>query len=249
MPFAIDTQPITTQPVPRLLLLLTVLSVVAVGFGLFMGLVAAGEDIEQGNVQRIFYIHMPTFFGGFVAFGATVIGGIQYLRTRQTRWDTLALAGVEVGMMLSLINLLTGMVWAYPIWNVWWTWDPRLTAEAIMILTYQAYLMLRAGIDNPEQRRRFASVYGIVAIVTVLITLFIVRVVPSTIHPVVIGPSVQNSAIGAFDLNATSGVGAAIAVNLLIWSTLVPLVMMWWRIRLEHLVEQVQVRKAALLET
>jgi heme exporter protein C len=248
MPFAIDTPQAATQAVPRMLVILTVLTVLAIGFGLFMGLVAAGEDIEQGNVQRIFYIHMPAFFGGFVAFGVTVVGGIQYLRTRQTRWDTVALAGVEVGMVLSLINLLTGMVWAYPIWNVWWTWDPRLTAEAIMILTYAAYLMLRAGIDNPEQRRRFASVYGIVAIVTVLITLFIIRVVPSTIHPVVIGPSVQNSAIGAFDLNATSGVGLAIAINLLIWSTVVPLVMMWWRVRLENLAEQVRVQKAALLD-
>ena len=57
-------------------------------------------------------------------------------------------------MALALINLLTGMIWARPIWNTWWTWDPRLTSEAIMILTYAAYLMLRNGIENPEQRRR-----------------------------------------------------------------------------------------------
>ncbi len=234
------------QPLPRLLLILTVVTPLAVLLGLYMALVRAGTDIDQGDVQRIFYIHMPSFFAAFVGYGAGVIGGIQYLRTQQSRWDILALAGVEVGLALSLINLITGMIWARPIWNTWWTWDPRLVSEAIMILTYSAYLMLRAGIENPDQRRRFASVYSILAVVTVLVTLFIIRVVPSTIHPVVIGPSPQN-AVGGFELNATPGVGAALGINLLIWSTLVPVVLMWWRIRLAAFAEHVSRRRAELV--
>jgi heme exporter protein C len=168
-----------------------------------------------------------------------------YLRTREVRWDTLALAGVEVGMALSLINLVTGSIWARPIWNTWWTWDPRLTSAAIMVLTYAAYLMLRSGIENPSVRRRFASVYGIVAISTVLLTLFIIRIIPTTIHPAVIGPSPQNAS-GGFE--ATTQVAVALVPNLIIWSTLVPVTLMWWRIRLENRQEAVNQKKLELLE-
>jgi hypothetical protein len=162
-----------TTRFPRLLAGLTGLTILGVIGGLYMALGYAGTDALQGNVQRIFY--------------ATVLGGIMYLRTRSARWDHLALAGVEVGFALTLVNLLTGMVWSRPIWNTWWTWDPRLTLEAIMALTYAAYLMLRGGIDNVEMRRRFASVYGILAIITVILVLVIIRVRDDTIHPVVIG--------------------------------------------------------------
>ena len=238
---------ITPEPTPRLLSILTVVTIISVAVGLYMGLVYAGTDLEQGDVQRIFYIHMPAFFGAFLAFGATVLGGIQYLRTRNVKWDTLALAGVEVGMALALINLITGSIWARPIWNTWWTWDPRLTSEAIMILAYAAYLMLRNGIEGEEQRRRFASVYGILAFATVIITLVIIRIRPDTIHPAVIGPSPQD-AQGTFELQATSGVGAALSVNMLIWPLLVPITLLWYRIRLENYAQRVQALKARLLD-
>ena len=91
---------------PRWLLILTIITPLAVLFGLYMGLAYAGTDIEQGNVQRIFYVHMPAFFGAFFAFSAGVIGGIQYLRTRALKWDTLALAGIEVGIALAVVNLV-----------------------------------------------------------------------------------------------------------------------------------------------
>lgn len=231
-------------PLLRILTLVTVLGVLA---GLYMGLGYAGTDITQGNVQRIFYIHMPSFFGAFIALSVTVIGGVQYLRTRRARWDALALAGAEVGLALTLINLITGAIWARPIWNTWWTWDPRLTSSAIMTLTYAAYLMLRSGIENPEQRRRFASVYGIVAIVTVIMTLVIIRIRPDTIHPAVIGPSAQN-AQGTFELQATAGVGAALGINMIIWGFLVPITLMWHRIRLEKKSEFVHNLRMRLLE-
>lgn len=227
-------------PLLRVLTLVTVLGVLA---GLYMGLGYAGTDITQGDVQRIFYIHMPAFFGAFVALSVTVVGGIQYLRTRRPRWDALALAGAEVGLALTLVNLITGMIWARPIWNTWWTWDPRLTSSAIMTLTYAAYLMLRSGIENPEQRRRFASVYGIVAIVTVIMTLVIIRIRPDTIHPAVIGPSAQN-AQGTFELEATAGVGAALGINLIVWGLLVPVTLVWHRYRLQAEQDRVEALKA-----
>lgn len=237
---------------PRALTILTVVTVIAVAFGLYMGLVYARADIQQGEVQRIFYIHMPAFFGAFFAFSATVVGGVMYLRTRAVKWDTLALAGVEVGLALAIINVITGAIWARPIWNTWWTWDPRLTTAAIMALTYAAYLMLRSGIDNPEQRRRFASIYGILAITTVILTLVITRIRPDTIHPVVIAPMITNleqfNVKGYFELAATPGVGAALGVNFIVWGILVPTTLVWQRIRLENLAEQVSALKAQMME-
>jgi heme exporter protein C len=237
-----DEATVNGQP-PRLLVGLTALTVIAVIFGLYLALGYAETDLTQGDIQRIFYIHMPAFFGAFVAFGATLVGGFQYLRTREVRWDRLAVAGVEVGLALGLVNLVTGAIWARPIWNTWWTWDPRLTSDAVMILTYAAYLMLRNGIENLETRRRFAAVFGILAFITVLVTLLIIRYVPTTIHPVVIGESPQN-AEGTFE--ATTNVAVALVPNLLIWGLLVPVTLLWWRIRLENRMAQVHALKLRL---
>ncbi len=236
---------------PKLLLVLTAVSIVGVGLGLLLALGFSGRDLEQGNVQRIFHIHMAAFFGSFVAYGATTLGGILYLRTRQARWDTLALAGVEVGLALSLINIVTGSIWARPIWNTWWNWDPRLTSAAVMMLTYAAYLMLRAGIDNLEQRRRFASVYGMFAIATVILTLIIPRIVPSSIHPIVIGPVFNGTEAfvqGDFQLAATPGVGLTLAFHFLVWTALLPITLIWHRIRLEDDTERLRALKAQALE-
>jgi heme exporter protein C len=187
---------------------------------------------------------MPSFFGAFLAFGATVIGGVQYLRTRNVKWDILAVSGVEVGLARSLVNLTTGAIWARPIWNTWWTWDPRLTSAAIMCLTYAAYLMLRGGIENPDTRRRFASVYGIIAIITVILTLIIIRLPTPTIHPAVIGDS-QATAEGASTL--TSSMRVTLMAHLVIWGALVPVTLMWYRIRLQNFAERVQALKAEVL--
>jgi heme exporter protein C len=232
-------------PLPRTLVALTVITLIAVAVGLFMALGYAGQEATQGEVQRIFYIHMSSFFGGMFAFSGTVFGGIMYLRTRQTKWDVLALSGVEVGLTLALINLTTGSIWAQPIWNTWWTWDPRLTSAAVMCLTYMAYLMLRAGIENPDQRRRFASVYGILAISTVIMTLIIIRIRPDTIHPAPIGPGPQQ-AEGNFSL--TPSMVQTLLTNLPIWGLLIPITLMWWRIRLENLRERVDTLRVRLVE-
>lgn len=239
----ISAAPATSAP--RRLLILTVITAVSVVLGLFLALVWVGRDPDQGEVQRLFYIHMPSFFGAFTAFGAAVIGGVQYLRTRNPRWDALAVSGVEVGLALSLVNLLTGSVWARPIWNTWWTWDPRLTSAAIMCLTYAAYLMLRGAMENPDTRRRFSAIYGILAFSTVILTLVIIRIRPDTIHPVVVGPSPQN-AEGTFE--ATRSTAVALLPNLFIWTVLVPWALMWWRIRLQNTIEWVAARKAALID-
>jgi heme exporter protein C len=232
---------------PIALTLLTVVTLLGVAFGLYMALVYAGTDTEQGEVQRIFYIHMPAFIGAAVAFTGTLVGGIQYLRTRNQKWDTLALAGVEVGLTLALVNLVTGSIWARPIWNTWWTWDPRLTSDAVMVLTYAAYLMLRSGLENPEQRHRFAAVYGILAFITVLVTLFIIRFRQDTIHPCTIEPCPAN-ANAQGDVNMSPSMGAALGINMIVWGIMVPVTLLWYRIRLENAAQRVLALKARLLE-
>ncbi|MCY4019383.1 MAG: cytochrome c biogenesis protein CcsA [Chloroflexi bacterium] len=237
-------QTVEATPMPRALQLLTIVTLVGFCFTLALGLFVAGTDIQQGEIQRIFYIHMPSFFGAFTAFGLTVVGGILYLWRKNEQWDRIAGAGVEVGLAFALINLVTGAIWARPIWNTWWTWDPRLTSAAIMALTYAAYLMLRAGIEDEARKRTFMSVYGIFAFTSVLVTLFIIRVVPETIHPVIVGASPQN-AQGSFE--ATSGVVMALVPSLLLWLTLMPITLIWHRSRIEGRLEAVNRLKLQIL--
>ena len=237
-------EPAVSSTRTRILQILSVVTLLAVAYGAYQALFVVGMDVTQGNVQRIFYLHVSAFAGAAVAFGTTMVAGAIYLRTRNNKWDNLALAGVEVGFALGLMNLITGSIWARPIWNTWWTWDPRLTSAAIMILTYAAYLMLRNGIENPDTRRRFASVYGILAMSTVIITFVIIRIRPDTIHPAVIGTS-SATAEGGFDMDAT--MAGVFGFNMAVWSILVPLVLVWWRVRLQNVMDRVQKRKVEQL--
>jgi heme exporter protein C len=226
---------------------LTVLALAGFFLGLYLALAYAGTDVTQGEVQRVFYIHVSAFSGASIGFGAAVFGGIMYLRTKNPKWDTLAVAGVEVGLVLALINLVLGMIWARPIWNTWWTWDPRLTSAAVMILTYAAYLLLRNGIDNVDRRRVFAAVYGILAISTVIFTFVIIRIRPDTIHPTVIGPSVNNpTAEGGFAM--ASAMKATLGMNSAIWCILIAPALMWWRIRLQNKFDLVQKMRSIYLD-
>jgi len=230
---------------PTLLIVFTVITVILTVIGLLMALFYAGQDITQGEVQRIFYLHVSAFAGASMALGVSVIASVLYLWKRDPKWDRLSISCVEVGFALALMNLITGMVWARPIWNTWWTWDPRLTSSAIMILTYAAYFMLRAGIENPETRRRLTSVYAILAYITVIVTFVIIRIRPDTIHPAVIGPSPQN-AEGGFELS--SSMLAAMSFNMVVWSVFIPWVLIWWRLRIEVLSEYVNVLRAKVAE-
>ena len=98
---------------------------------------------EMGIVQRIFYFHVPSAFSSFLAFFLVFIGSIQYLRTREDKWDRLALGAAELGVIFALIVLITGPLWAKPVWGVYWRWEPRLTSMLIMFTIYAAYLMVR----------------------------------------------------------------------------------------------------------
>src|SRR5882757_4786410 len=146
-------------------------------------------EIEQGIVQRIFYFHVPLAWVAFVAFGLVAIASAFYLWLGDQMWDDLGYASAEVGMVFCTLMLISGSIWAKPIWDTWWTWDSRLTTTFILWLMYGGYLMLRAsgrgGDEDSGQIAKFAAVVGIVAVLDVPIVIASVRLW-RTIHPAVL---------------------------------------------------------------
>ncbi len=163
-------------------LILALASTVAVLTALGMVFLYAPREATMGDVQRIFYFHVSSAWVGFFAFFVTFLAGILYLTRGERRWDILALSSVEVGLTFITMAVITGSLWARPVWGTYWTWEPRLTISAVQLLIYIAYGMLRRAVEGPERQARFAAVYGIVAFVTVPLSWFAIRWW-RTIHP------------------------------------------------------------------
>jgi len=125
---------------------------------------------------------------------------VQYLRTEQEKWDIAGLGAVEISLVFFMVAIILGSIWARPIWNTWWTWDPRLTTAAIVELIYAAYLLLRSGLDDPGKRARFSAIYAIFGFFSVPLTFISIRLL-RTIHPVVIG-SAEAASQGGFNMDA-----------------------------------------------
>src|SRR5262245_23648983 len=153
----------------RLLGWLAILGVVA-GLGAAFGY--APRESIQGNVQRIMYIHVPSVLTAYLAFGLVLIGSVGYLATRRLGWDRLAASAAEIGLVFNAITIITGSIWGRPTWGVWWTWDARLTATAVLFLVYAGYVLLRAMVEEPEARARYAAVLGIVGALNIPIVHF-----------------------------------------------------------------------------
>ncbi len=169
----------------RVGVVLAVLSVAAFLGALWMVFGYAPREATMGDVQRIFYFHVASAWVGFFGFFVTFVASIVYLVREERRWDIVASSSAEVGLAFITMTLLTGMLWAKPVWGVYWTWEPRLTISAVQWLLYVAYVMLRGSVASPEREARFAAVYGIMAFVTVPLSWFAIRWW-RTIHPQVV---------------------------------------------------------------
>jgi heme exporter protein C len=167
-----------------LLIPFQLLTYVLMLLALYTIFIYAPVEKTMGVIQKIFYIHVPSAFLAYLAFFITFIASIFYLYRKDPKWDTVAHCAVETGVVFCTIVLVTGPIWAKPIWNVWWTWDPRLTTTLILWFTYVAYLMLRRSVKE-NQRANLAAVFGIIGFVNVPITFFSIRLW-RTIHPVII---------------------------------------------------------------
>ncbi len=197
---------------------------------------AAGLTEDNTYAQRIIYFHVPSAWLSMLAFGVTMVASIGYLATSKRGWDSLAVSSAELGLVFTLAATASGSIWAKPAWNVWWTWDPRLTTYTIMFLLFVAYFMLRSAMEDPARRARFAGVYAIFAFLSVPITFMSIRWW-RTIHPVLIDP---NEGFGL-------GPGMMTAFFLSLASfTVLYVVLLVHRYRLERMKEEVDDLKEQL---
>jgi heme exporter protein C len=199
-------------------------------------------EAVMGQVQKVFYFHVSTAWVGMLGFLVAAVAGVAYLRTGRNDWDIIGLAAVEISVVFLLIAIVSGSIWARPVWNTWWTWDPRLTTASIMELIYAAYLMLRQGIDDPTRRARFGAVYAILAFLSVPLTFISIRIF-RTIHPVVIGSGDPTSQ-GTFDM--TPKMLQTFLFSLVTFSVLFA-DLLWHRVRLGRLMDKVEQLKLKLM--
>jgi len=228
---------------PNLLTVLDIITVVVLVIATAMVFFYAPMEAVMGQVQRVFYFHVAAGWVGMLGFLVAAVVGVAYLRTANRKWDIVGVSAVEIGMVFALINIITGAIWARPIWNTWWTWDPRLTTATIMELIYAAYLLLRQGIEDPDRRARFGAVYAIIGFLSVPLTFFSARLF-RTIHPVVIGTN-QPGATGAFDM--TPLMLQTFLFSLLTFS-IIFVDLLWHRIRLGRLADRVEQLKLKTAE-
>ncbi len=152
---------------------------------LYMVFMYVPTDKHTGIVQRIFYFHVPVAWVAFLAFFITFIFSILYLWKRDIKWDTIASASAELGVIFTSLVLITGPIWAKPVWGVWWTWDARLTTSLVLWVIYVAYLLVRSFASEPDRGAMFSAVVGIVGFIDVPIVFLTVNLW-RTQHPTMI---------------------------------------------------------------
>ena len=226
---------------PRLLTILDGVTVVMLIIATGMVLFYAPVEAVMGLVQKVFYFHVAAGWVGMLSFLVAAGAGIAYLWKGNRKWDVVGMASVELGLVFAFINVVTGSIWARPIWNAWWTWDPRLTTATIMLLIYAAYLMLRSGIEDPDRRARFGAIYAILGFLSVPLTFLSARLFRG-IHPVVIGSN-QPGAEGQFDMTALM---LQTFLFSLLTFTIIFIDLLWHRIRLGRLQDRIEQMKLEL---
>lgn len=158
------------------------LLLVLMSYNLYNIFIFVPTEKTMGIVQRIFYFHVPSGIAAFLAFFVVAGYSIAFLKTRNRWYDRVSFASAELGVLFSTGILVTGMLWAKPAWNTYWSWDPRLTTMLILWFIYVAYMMVRDFVGDDERGARFAAVFAIVGVVDVPIVYFSIRWW-RTIHP------------------------------------------------------------------
>lgn len=150
-------------------------------FAILLVFIYAPNEKMQGLVQKIFYFHISSSVATFSAFFVVFVASIMYLWRNSDWWDAVAFSAAEIGLVFCTLVLITGPIWARPIWGTWWSWDPTLTLTLVLWLIYVAYLMLRIDAHDPK-RARFAAILGIAGYVDVPLILWSVEKW-RTLHP------------------------------------------------------------------
>jgi heme exporter protein C len=156
----------------RVAIRLAPIAIAAVAITVFLGLFVAPTDRDQGAVQRIMYVHVPSAWLAYLAFFVTMVGSAAYLWRRDLRFDRLAASSAELGLLFTGITIVSGAIWGKATWGIWWDWDPRLTTTAVLFVVYAGYLLLRSSLVDRIRRARISAVLGIIGFVNVPIVHF-----------------------------------------------------------------------------
>ena len=146
---------------------LDIAALVAVVAGLVLAMTSPAIA-GQGDSARMLFIHVPTIWLAYLAFGVTFVASIAYLATRALKWDLVAASSAEIGVVFTTVAIIGGAIWGKATWNVYWTWDARLTLTAVMLFVYIGYLALRRAIPDPEARARRSAVLGVLGLVQLI---------------------------------------------------------------------------------
>jgi heme exporter protein C len=222
-----------------------ILTLGLLGYGFYQAMYVAPTEATMGDVQRIFYYHVPSAMASFLFFFVSFVSSIVYLVSRRSNplralsADALAVASAEMGVIFCSVVLITGPLWARPVWGIWWTWDARLTTTLVLWLMYVSYLLLRGFAAGP-QMQTLAAVLAVFAYLDVPIVYMSTRWW-RTMHP---GP-----VIGGSDGALAAPMAAALGWNVLAWFAWGVLIA-WFRFSVEKRHQIVQ-QDAALraLET
>lgn len=224
----------------RAIRIMNITAVVAMAIALGSIFLYAPVEITMGNVQRLFYFHVGSAWVGALAFFVALAGGLLYLRNSKRKYDTLAVAAIEVGLVFLTMAIVGGSFWGKPAWNTWWIWSARLTLVTVAWLVYAAYFMLRGAIEDEDKRARYAAVYAIIAFVTIILSYISIRIYRD-IHPVVFGGTAEAAAGAAEGLQEFSGLdsarmGITLLINVIAFSIL-GVAWMLVRVRLQNLAD------------
>jgi heme exporter protein C len=218
-------------------LLLLVAAGILLVAALGMVFLYAPQERVMGEVQRIFYFHVASAWLAMLAFLVVFIGSVLYLWKGDRRYDRWAATSAEIGVLFTTIVLLTGPLWARPVWNTWWTWDPRLTSSLILWIMYVAYLVLRGALPESRKKYQFSAVYGLVAFLDVPIVFFSIRWWRS-MHPVVITGK---------GMNLEPEMVQTLVVSCIAF-TLLYFLLLRFRLMVERLGDELQALQRSLLE-
>jgi heme exporter protein C len=147
-----------------------------------------GQAAGDPNDFKIFYFHLPIAISAYLSFAIVFVASILYLRSKQQKWDIIALSAAEIGVMFAILTLFSGSIWGKSAWNAYWaSWDIRLNTSLVLFLIYLSYLMVRQAVEEPEKRARLSAVFGIVGFISVPVSFLSVRFYARQ-HPCVVPP-------------------------------------------------------------
>lgn len=146
-----------------------------VGAAAYASFFVAPTERTMGLIQRIFYFHAASAWAGMTAFFSCFLANLLYVWRRKRKWDSLAVSCAEVGLAFITVVLITGPIWAHPVWGIYWTWDARLTSTFVLWLLYISYLLMRTLIEEPDRRALLSALFGIFAFLDVPIVFGAIR--------------------------------------------------------------------------